>query len=58
MAFANFAGQFQIANEPEAKDQTQGPSGPVDVGRSFAPIMFDDVPRSFSPYQPPRERPM
>ncbi len=58
MAFANFAGQFQIANEPEAKDQTQGPSGPVDVGRSFAPIMLDDVPRSFSPYQPPRGRPM
>lgn len=57
MAFANFASQFQIANEQEAKDQTHGPLGPVDVGRPFAPVMFDDVLRSFSPDQPPRGRP-
>lgn len=53
-AFASFAGQFRVASEPEQKDQKLGP---VDVGRPFAPVMFDDVLRSFSPDQPPRGRP-
>jgi hypothetical protein len=53
-AFANFAAQFKTASEPEQKDQKLGP---VDVGKPFAPAMFDDVLRSFSPDQPPRGRP-
>lgn len=54
LAFANFAGQFKTATEPEQKDQKLGP---VDFGKPFAPVMFDDVLRSFSPDQPPRGRP-
>ncbi|KAG0575874.1 hypothetical protein KC19_5G036500 [Ceratodon purpureus] len=53
-AFANFAAQFKSATEPDQKDQKPGP---VDVGKPFAPAMFDDVLRSFSPDQPPRGRP-
>jgi ubiquitin carboxyl-terminal hydrolase 10 len=49
-AFANFALQFKA--EPEPKDPK-----PLNVGRPFAPTMFDDVLRSFSPDQPPRGRP-